>query len=668
MNYRKTLVSILFFLLFPPAFSFAQNSLADSLIKVVQKPGIHDSVKIKLYGDIAWELLASDINQALDYANKELELATKTNRKADIAQAESDIGNIYNRKSSYDTALIHYNKALELRKALKQDVKVAGVYSNIATVYTRQSMFEEALDISFKSLKLFEQVGDEQKQCILLGNIGYLYYDLEQNKSAEVFYQKGLALARKNKLRVLEGSLLISVGGIKFDEGVVNDSIVNVSKMDSALYYFLEAEKILVANNVIYNLGVVYNNIGRIYTQKGKYDLAVSFYEKGLKNREAVEDLLGVALSYMNLATTELLRGNADKSISYLEKSARIFHSLKNYLNLKQAYGKLAEAYKVKGNYPESLKYFELYAKYKDSVYTESNAEKMAEMQTKYDTEKKDLEIAKQKAELEAREIEKKRQQTFITALIGLVILIILLGYFIYSRNKIKQKARMDKEIANQREIRSKAVIEAEEKERRRIAQDLHDGVGQILSAAKLNLSGLEDKMKLIPDNYQDPERSSLLSNALELVNDSVKEVRAVSHNMMPNTLIKLGLASAVREFITKISSVPNLKIDLQIVGMEERLDNTVETVLYRVIQEVVANIIKHAKANVISMQLIRHENELTIMIEDNGVGFDKNKVTQFEGIGLKNIISRVEFLNGQVEFDSTPGQGTTVVIEVPLV
>ncbi len=221
----------------------------------------------------------------------------------------------------------------------------------------------------------------------------------------------------------------------------------------------------------------------------------------------------------------------------------------------------------------------------------------------------------------------------------------------------------MDKELANQRDIRSKAVIEAEEKERRRIAQDLHDGVGQILSAAKLNLSGLEDKLKL-----ENPEQSLLLSNALELVNDSVKEVRSVSHNMMPNTLIKLGLASAVREFITKIASVPNLRIDLQIVGMEERLENTVETVLYRVIQEVVANIIKHAKANEISMQLIRHDNELTIMIEDNGVGFDKNNITKFEGIGLKNIISRIEFLNGNVDFDSTPGQGTTVVIEIPIV
>lgn len=105
----------------------------------------------------------------------------------------------------------------------------------------------------------------------------------------------------------------------------------------------------------------------------------------------------------------------------------------------------------------------------------------------------------------------------------------------------------------------------------------------------------------------------------------------------------------------------------MQIIGLDDRLDNTVETVLYRVIQGVVSNIIKHANANQISVQLIKHDGELTVMIEDNGVGFEKTKIDNFEGIGLKNIISRVEFLNGNVDFDSTLGQGTTLVIEVPL-
>jgi signal transduction histidine kinase len=241
-----------------------------------------------------------------------------------------------------------------------------------------------------------------------------------------------------------------------------------------------------------------------------------------------------------------------------------------------------------------------------------------------------------------------------ILALCGLVL------FISYKRKQARLKAKLEAEQARQKELRSKAVIEAEEKERTRLVLDLHDGVGQILSAAKLNLSGLESKLKL-----EDPEQLTLLTNALELVNDSVKEVRAVSHNVMTDTLIRYGLIDAVREFISHISFRHQLKIDLRIVGLESRLDATIEMILYRVIQEAVSNTIKHAKANRMGIQLVRHENELTIMVEDNGVGFNTADISG--GIGLKNMLSRVEFLNGQVNFDSTPGQGTTVVIEVPV-
>jgi two-component system NarL family sensor kinase len=653
----------LILLLFISLNTLAQTSLIDSLIKETNKASIHDSVKIKLYGDIAWEFMGSDMNKALEFANKELELATKTKREADIAQSESDIGSIYNRKSSFDTALIHYNKALSIREKLKQDVKVAGIYTNIATVLMRQSKFEEALAINFKSLKIFEKVGDEVKQAISLGNIGNLYYELEQNKPAEQFYRKSLALARKTNHLMTIGNDLVNIGGLKFEYGVQLDKLVNAKELDSALIYFSEAETVLTTINATYNLAAVYNNIGRIYTIKQNHKKALDYYEKALKAREVLEDKYGIGLSYINLAETERLLGNNPKNIEYLNKAAELFLNLKNYLNLKQAYGKLAEAYELKKDYTASLKYYQLYASYKDSIYNEDNAKQMAEMQTKYDVEKKDLELAKNKAEIETKEKQAYIKNIIIIAIVILMILVAITGFLFYRKKQIEQQAKLDAEIASQKEIRTKAILEAEEKERRRIAQDLHDGVGQLLSAAKLNLSNLDSKI-----TTQTEEQKLAMQNALSLVDDSVKEVRAVSHNMMPNTLIKLGLASAVREFITKLGNAPTLKVDLEIVGLDTRLDNQVETVLYRVIQEIVNNIIKHAKASQISMQLIRHETELNIMIEDNGVGFDTNQLDDFEGIGLKGIQTRIEFLNGSVHFDSSIGRGTTVIIDIPLV
>ena len=543
--------------------TFAQTSFIDSLIKETNKTSIHDSVKIKLYGDIAWEFMGSDMNKALEFANKELELATKTKREADIAQSESDIGSIYNRKSSFDTALIHYNKALSIREKLKQDVKVAGIYTNIATVLMRQSKFEEALAINFKSLKIFEKVGDEVKQAMSLGNIGNLYYELEQNKPAEQFYRKSLALARKTNHLITIGNDLVNIGGLKFEYGVQFDKLVNVQELDSALIYFSEAETVLNTINATYNLAAVYNNIGRIYAIKQNHKKALDYYEKALKAREILEDKYGIGLSYINLAETERLLGNNTKCIDYLIKASDIFLSLKNYLNLKQAYAKLAEAYELKKDYPASLKYYQLFASYKDSIYNEDNAKQMAEMQTKYDVEKKDLELAKNKAEIETKEKQAYIKNIIIIAIVVLMLLVAITGFLFYRKKQIEQQAKLDAEIASQKEIRTKAILEAEEKERRRIAQDLHDGVGQLLSAAKLNLSNLESKI-----TTQTEEQKLAIQNALSLVDDSVKEVRAVSHNMMPNTLIKLGLASAVREFITKLGKAPTLKVDLEIVGL----------------------------------------------------------------------------------------------------
>ena len=642
---------------------FGQNSVIDSLTKEIAKNTIHDSMKIKIFGDLAWEYMGSNMDKSLEFANKELNLSIKTKRNGDIAQAESDIGSIYNRKSIFDTALIHYNKALKLRLNLKQNIKVAGIYINIATILMRQSKFEEALSINFKSLKIFEKEGDELKQAISLSNIGNLYYELEQNKAAEQFYRKSLALSRKINHLMTIGNNLVNIGGIKFEKAVVNDSLINVHELDSALTYFLEAQTILIKLNAVYNLSAVYNNIGRIYFTKKDYKKALTFYENGLKARELLEDKFGIGLSYLNLAETEKQLNNNTKNIEHLNKAADIFLNLKNYLNLKQAYGKLALAYELKKDYITCLKYHQLFANYKDSIYNEDNAKQMAEMQTKYNVEKKDLELAKNQAELKTKEEQAFIKNIIIIAIIILGILLFISCLLFYRKKQLEQKSKLNAEIASQKEIRTKAIIDAEEKERRRIAQDLHDGVGQMLSAAKLNLSNLESKMV----NKTEEQKLSI-QNALTLVDDSVKEVRAVSHNMMPNTLIKLGLASAVREFITKLGNAPTLKVDLEIVGLDNRLDNQVETVLYRVIQEVVNNIIKHAQASQISMQLIRHETELNVMIEDNGIGFDTNDLDNFEGIGLKGIQTRIAFLNGTVYFDSTLGRGTTIIIDIPLV
>jgi signal transduction histidine kinase len=629
----------------------AQSAVSDSLIKYVSHNKVPDSTKIKIYGDISWELMASDIRSSLQYAKKELELSQKLGRSADEAQSESDIGNVYNRMGLYDSALFHYYRGLDLRRKLGHADKMAGIYTNIATVLMRQNNYSEALSINFKTLKIFEESGDIVKQANVMGNIGNIYNELDQDESALKFLRKALLLAEEGKAPVPLGNILLNIGGIKFER----------NELDSALYYFGESERIMKENNLLYNLAAVYNNQGKIYSEKKEYSKAISYYEKALKNRQELSDNLGIGLSNMNLGEAYMQQGDLNKSLQYLHDAELILKDLEAYVYLKQVYAYIASVHEMNGDYRQANIFYKLYATYKDSVFTQKNAEKMAELQTKFESEKKDLEIAKQNAEITLTKAEVQRKNIINYVLIASVAFILVISWLLWNRRSLKQRALLDAQMLHQQEIRGKAVIEAEERERMRIARDLHDGIGQTLSAARINLSGLESRLDI-----KDPEIKELLKNSLDLVDDSVKEVRSVSHNMMPNSLFKAGLAAAVREFINKLSAIDNLKIELEVSGLNERLEPSTETVLFRVLQEVVSNIIRHAGASRISIQLIKHENEITLMVEDNGRGFDVALAAAASGIGLRNIYSRVEYLNGSVHFDSQPKKGTTVTIEVP--
>jgi two-component system NarL family sensor kinase len=237
-----------------------------------------------------------------------------------------------------------------------------------------------------------------------------------------------------------------------------------------------------------------------------------------------------------------------------------------------------------------------------------------------------------------------------------------LLAYLLFRQRQLKEEARIQEEIRKQQEATTKAVLDAEEKERRRIAGDLHDGVGQLLSAALLNLKqfskGLVSSESIKTDTVED---------AIKMVEDSYDEMRSISHQMMPNALVKFGLVSAVREFVNKIDGNV-IKISLGVSGLDERLESQKETVLYRVIQECVNNVIKHAKATQMSIQLTYDESGTSLAIEDNGIGFDASAIDweSSNGLGLKNMKDRLELLNGEIEIDSRPGKGTSITIFVP--
>ena len=242
----------------------------------------------------------------------------------------------------------------------------------------------------------------------------------------------------------------------------------------------------------------------------------------------------------------------------------------------------------------------------------------------------------------------------------GLLIGALAFVIVIYSRYKVKKKAELDKAYSDLDKVRFRSVIETQEKERKRIAQELHDGIGQLLSSAKLNMASLENH---IPQD--EPKEFLLFKTSIKLIDNACKEVRNVSHNMMPIALAQKGLNSALKDLILQINASNTLSISLDIHNLDNHLNEALEISLYRIVQESISNIIKHASATKAIIKIDQIGQSIHLLIKDNGKGFDTSIINKAEGIGWNNIYSRVSLMNGKIDVHSTKEKGTELSIKI---
>jgi two-component system NarL family sensor kinase len=650
-NYLKIcFTAVYFFLTICIADAQNQKSL-DSLENILKKSS-NDQIKLKLAGDLCWSYSGLNFEKALNYGKTELKLAEKLKDSASVALANSDIGNCFTRVNNLKSALEYHLKAYVLREKLGLKQKAAGSISNIAVIYKQLGNYKDALDYMHRSLKIYEESGDEPKQALVLGNIGDAYLDYSKLDAAKESFESAIILAKKHNSN---SSLANSYYGL-------TQYYFLKKEYTLALKYGRIAEKYLKLLNIQSDLVTLYNTYGQIYFETGNYKLAMWYYNQSLPFREFMKDKLGIASCYKNIGYCYFKINDDKKAEVYLNKSIVLFKELNSKDYLREAYKLLGDIYEKKQDYIKSLQYFKASASVKDSIYNKQQSDKINELQITYQTNKKIQQITLLNKENKIQKLLLFKRNLFLAIALATIFITLLVSYLLYNRSKLKQETRLQLEIIKQQDFSTKAVLDAEEKERKRIAGDLHDGVGQLFSVVRMNLSGLLERAKL--GNESD---KILAEKTLALVDESCKEVRSISHQMMPNVLLKSGLADAIKNFIDKIDK-ETLKIHLQTFGLKNRLESNVETVLYRVIQETVNNVIKHAEATELDIQLVKEDESITATIEDNGKGFNTLQLKGLEGLGLKNIRTRVEYLKGTVDFDSSIGRGTVVSVWIPLI
>jgi two-component system, NarL family, sensor kinase len=624
---------------------FAQDTGKIATINAKLNKEKTDTAKVMLLNDLFVQYREFDSSKAMEYADKAIELSKKSGFKKGESLLLLNKGVFLNLNGENDEAEKLIKQSLEIRTGINDYAGQGYSLRSLGNIEYDRNDYAKALEFYLSAAPKFEKANDRKGlsgDYIWIGNV--FNEGLHQFDKAAEYFNKSLVLAVQ-----LKDSSLIS-----YNYNNLGQAYYFAKNYSEALRYYELSKNIKESLQDERGLGNAFGNISNVFFERQQYDSALFYNTKAFNIRQKQNDKKGMATSYANVANIYLKLKNYPAAFENYKNAIALGTEIDFKEPIIESYNGLSNYYEVTGNATEALNYYKKYKVENDSIFNSDISNQLSTLQTKYETTKKQQVI-------ESQQFELTKKQYWLYGSIGFALLLLLLGYSFYRRYKLKQEKRLQLEVMKQQDLATKAIISAEENERKRIAGELHDGVGQMMSAAKMNLSAIENEIV-----FKDEAQKINFDKVIGMIDESCNEVRSVSHQMMPNALLKSGLATAVKEFIDKIDS-RIIKINLYAEGLNERLDTDVETVLYRVIQECVNNVIKHSGANNLDISLIKDADGISATVEDNGRGFDAADKQKFEGIGLKNISSRVMFLKGTVEFDSSPGKGTLVAIHVPI-
>ncbi len=309
------------------------------------------------------------------------------------------------------------------------------------------------------------------------------------------------------------------------------------------------------------------------------------------------------------------------------------------------------------------------YTFYKDSVYSIEVAQKINNHENQREIDLRESKIKLLAQDIKLKTIHAQKQELTRNALIGSILSLLIITAFIimyFVRKQRSEKLLADEKVntlLKDQELKSVSdMLEVQEQERKRIAADLHDRLGSMLSTVKLYFNSVEEQI----DHLKTQNREQY-HKATTLLDEACDEVRKISHNLVSGELIKFGLVSALHQLKVTLNDTGKITMHVLAFGMESRLETATEISLYRVIQELMNNILKHAKATEVTIQLNKVDTNLNIVVEDNGIGFDVAEALKKGGMGLRSIETRVKQLNGTISIDSGKGRGTTSIIDIPI-
>jgi signal transduction histidine kinase len=627
------------------SFSYGQQSIADSLEVAIRTGEARDTNLVNALNRLSYSYLYDDAEKSGQLIKEAIAEGHRIKFDRGLAVAYNLLGIVFDITSEYDSALRYYQLSLEKSRLTGYTKIIAGAYNNIGMVYKARGDYKKSIRTYYQALNTFKDQSDPKIIANIYNNLGLVYSELKQYTLALDFHKKALAIREEISDKYGIGASLTNIGlTYAFQE-----------ENDKALSYYLKSLKIKEEIGDKYGMGILLNNLAIVYKDKKENKKALEIYKRSINVAREIGDHNTLISAYINSGMIYALLKQFDQAKVMVDSARELAVGQKALLRLARVYEAYSEIYSRSGDYKLAYESRMVYDSINDSLYSENNSKSIAEMRTRFETGQKEIEITllQNQNRVKNLEIAQQRSQNRYQLMGGALILIFISGSLLLwqQRTKYRMNFEAEHEKAQLEKQAYTAILNAEEGERKRIAMELHDGLGQLLSAAKLNVAVLED--------VADDDDKAAVNNAGLLIDQSIIDLRQISHNLMPSALIHLGLVAALNDMASKINSGRQVKVTITAFGIDQRLPENFEIALYRVVQESVNNILKHANAGNIIIRLSKTGEAIDLEISDDGRGMEKDSENKGKGIGWDDIRSRVSMFNGKMMLYSQPGEGT---------
>nr|WP_299340162.1 tetratricopeptide repeat protein [Allomuricauda sp.] len=542
------------------------------------------------------------------------------------------------RNKQLDSATTINQLALKIELGENQELMVEN-YNNTATIYYDKSYYNEGMKWSIIALELAQKIQDIDGEILALNDAGITNWRFGNNDKAKEYLERSWAMSQENPVNY-QAVILSNLGLVYLEE----EKYLKAREM-----FNISLEKYFNDGNEG-QIGLTYNNLGIAAERLEKYTEAVQHLEMAYKSCFDSKDDKNMVLALTNLSRVKRKQKRYKESQVHLDEALEVLDAIQHANGYTDVYRELYRLNLEKGNLELALANMRLFYQWRDSVDAKNNANKIKELQFKHETAERENQILKlsEVTLTQQRDLAEKDKtiKTFLLGGLATILLFISVSFFLHRKSELKKQ----KMIFN-------AIAKTEIDEQHRIARDLHDSIGTMLASLKNHLSLVDAK---------DEKSESVVEKAKKMLTRSIEETRRISHNMMPEELIKFGLVSAIESLLDNVRVSTKMQVSFEHNDFAENVDKSKELHIYRIVQELVQNTLKHSKSDFLRVTLKCDEKLISLNVEDRGTGFEYMK-DKAMGYGLKNIQSRVDFLKGKLDIISEKDKGSTFNLNIPV-